>query len=97
MTSVSVDGPTYFEHIVSCLQAAQMPWLASLLMAPSNSLNSYRRNNHLLHKLLILDDFDDYGPDNIMNIKMLHFAVISTDFRSSTESITVSRLFRAEK
>lgn len=67
----AVDRPIYFDHIAGCLKAGQTPWFASLLLALSRSPAELAANK--APSILILDHFDDLGPDNVNIKNMFHF------------------------
>jgi hypothetical protein len=62
----SADAKTYFGHMGAGFKAGGTPWFAALIAALSRSpdeINAGKRAS-----ILILDDFDDCGPDDV-NIK----------------------------
>jgi len=71
MLSGLVDRPTYFDHIAVSLNAGTTPWFSSLLMALSRSPAELEANK--APSILILDNFDDVGPDNANIKNMRHF------------------------
>lgn len=71
MLSGSVDESTYFQHIAGAVLAGKTPWFASLMMALSRSAEEITSGKP--PSILILDNFDDCGPNNVNVKNMTHF------------------------